>query len=469
MRSDVIVVGAGLAGLAAARRLREGGLDVTVLEARDRVGGRIENAKLADGQWMEVGGQWIGPQHDRMHRLVRELGLTTFPLYNEGRTVVQLGGKRTLMASKKGAIPRLNPFVLADLGQALLRFQRLARTIDKSAPWRSPNARTLDRQTFATWIDRNVKTRAARAYFQVFCEAVFSADPADLSLLHALFYVHSGVDMETLIAVDQGAQQDRIHGGSQLIAERMAASLGASVITNAPVRGISQSSRGVVVTTRDGRSFQAEEVIVTLPPTLTARLDYEPLLPSLRDQLTQRVPAGSVIKMFLAYEAPFWRKAGLNGQAASDEGPVKVTFDNTPPGYGRGVIMGFLEGNEARSLGKESPASRERAFIDCLVRYFGPEARSPVDFLEKDWAADEFSRGCYGAHFAPGTWTSFGEALTEPCGRIHWAGTECSPVWNGYMEGAVLSGEATAGAILQKLSARPKAPFAQVSGDPVGG
>ena len=163
------------------------------------------------------------------------------------------------------------------------------------------------------------------------------------------------------------------------------------------------------------------------------------------------MPAGSVIKMYLTYDRPFWREGGLNGQVASDEGPIKVTFDNTPPGYARGVILGFIEGNDAREWAHRTADERRQAFVDCLVRYFGQEASHPLEYLERDWMAEEFSRGCYGAHFAPGVWTAYGPALTEPIGPIHWAGTECSPVWNGYMEGAVRSGEAAALSVRDQL------------------
>lgn len=437
-----VVVGAGLAGLAAARQLVADGHEVVVLEGRDRVGGRLEGMTLEDGTPLELGGQWIGEGHDRMRALVAELGLTTFRTYNdEGRLTLELLGRRTTMAAHKGAVPTLSPFALADLAQGLRRFERLARRTDLERPWATPDAARMDGQTFETWVRRNLRTRAGRAYFRIACEAVWATETADVSLLHALFYAHSNADLETLLAVDRGAQQDRVVGGSVRIAEAMAAELGERVVLGSPVRRIVQTADGVRVETRAGEVHAADHVIVTLPPTLAGRLEYDPVLPSWRDQLTQRVPAGSVIKAFAVYPAPFWRSRGLNGQVASDVGPVKVVFDNSPPTPGPGVLMGFFEGAAARTWARRTPEERCAALVACLVRAFGPDAAEPVAYHERDWMAEEFTRGCYGAHFGPGVWTAYGEALRASIGRIHWAGAECAPRWNGYMEGAVRSGE----------------------------
>jgi monoamine oxidase len=328
---DVVVVGAGLAGLTAARRLVATGLDPLVLEARDRVGGRTEGGATADGTPIELGGQWIGPTQNRMYELVAELGLETFTTHNAGELLIDLGGRQSRMASHRGAVPRLNPFALADLAQGLARFTRLASTVPLDEPWRARRARALDGQTFETWIRRNLRTPVGRAYFRVACEAVFSAESTDLSALHALFYAHSGTDLETLLSVDRGAQQDRIVGGSIRISETLAAGLDGRVRLDSPIRRIEHDPDGVRVHTRGGEVVSARRVIVTLPPTLAGRLEYAPALPSWRDQLTQRLPAGSVIKLYAIYPEPFWRADGLNGQAASDRGPVKVTFDNSPP------------------------------------------------------------------------------------------------------------------------------------------
>ena len=440
----VVVVGAGLAGLSAARLLERSGIEVTVVEARDRVGGRTEAGTTDDGTRVEFGGQWLGPGQNRMYELVDELGLETFPTWNEGQHVTLLGGRLGRLGSQRGAVPRLGPFVLADLFTGLRAFQRRSERISLERPWTSPDARWADGQTFETWITDNLRTEVARTYFRVVTEAVFSTQASDLSLLHALFYARSGTDLETLLSVDRGAQQDRVVGGAVRVAEGLAAALSKEVRTGFVVRSIRHGDDGVEVTSRSGDVVRGSHVVVTLPPTLAGRIDYLPALPSWRDQLTQRLPAGSVIKVHCVYPEPFWRADGLTGQVASEEGPVKVTFDNSPPSGSPGIIVGFLEGDDGRTWARRSERERRDAVVACLVRYFGPRAAEPVEYLERDWMAEEFSRGCYGAHFTPGVWTAFGDALTEPVGRIHWAGAECAPVWNGYMEGAVRSGERTA-------------------------
>ncbi len=441
---DVVVVGAGLAGLAAARRLDGAGRDVVVVEARGRVGGRTENVDVDGDTIVEAGGQWIGHTQTRMYALVDELGLETFPTYNDGENLLLMGGRRSTFGTTKGAVPKLSPFALADLAQATLRFARMARSVPLEAPWEADRAADWDAQTFETWIRRNVRTRQGRAYFRIVAEAVFSAESTDMSLLHTLFYVHSGTDLDTLLAVDRGAQEHRIVGGSVRIAETMAAALGDRVVLDSPVRTIAHDDAGVRVTARDGRGWRGRVGIVTLPPTLAGRLEYDPPLPSWRDQLTQRLPAGSVIKCFAVYDRPFWRDAGLTGQAVSDEGPVKVTFDNSPPAGTPGILLAFTEANDGRGLARLSPAARRDAVLRRLADYFGPRALEPVRYLERDWMAEEFTRGCYGAHVTPGVWTAYGHALRAPVGPLLWAGAETAEVWNGYMEGAVRSGERAA-------------------------
>ncbi len=448
--AEVVVVGAGFAGLAAARALVEAGRSVLVLEARDRVGGRVLNHDIGGGKIVELGGQWIGPTQDRIAALARAVGVETFPTYITGENVISFGGK---LSRYKGAIPKVGLLSLLDFGRAQLRFDRLARQVSADAPWNAPHAAEQDRETFETWIRRNTRTSGARKFFALFAEAVFAAEPSDFSLLHALAYTSSGGGFDSLVNVRRGAQQDRFAGGSQLVAERVAAQLGERVRLSSPVRRIEHGGPTIRVEA-DGLSVECERVIFAIPPTLAGRIVYEPPLPAARDQLTQRLPAGSVIKCMAIYDRPFWRDSGLSGNATSDAGPVKLTYDNSPPDGSPGVLLGFIEAAHARELGREPAEVRRKAVLDSLARYFGERASKPDDYVEKDWSAEEWTRGCYGAHFPTGVWTQYGHALRAPVGSIHWAGTETATVWQGYMDGAVESGQRAAEEVLQAITGR---------------
>jgi monoamine oxidase len=439
--ADVIVVGAGLAGLTAARHIQKSGKTALVLEARDRVGGRTLNHEIAPGKVVEVGGQWIGPGQDRMKRLAQELNVPTFPTHSEGENVIEFDGK---LKRYTGTIPRISPAVLADTAQAMLKLNRLAKRIPLDAPWTAPNAHKLDSQTFWSWIRRNVYTKGGRALIELSIQAVWAAEANDVSLLHVLFYTHSAGGFELLLDTDGGAQQDRFVGGSQRLSIELANTLAEdSVVLEAPVRRIEHGD-GRVAVHADGTTATAKRVIVALPPTLTSRIAYDPPLPGHRDQLTQRMPQGSVVKCMAIYDEPFWRKDGLSGQATSDTGPAKIVFDNSPPDGSPGVLLGFLEGERARTLGRQPPAERQKAVVEGFARLFGPKASNPIGYVDRSWAEEEWTRGCYGCYMTPGGWTAFGESLRKPIGPIHWAGAETATVWNGYMDGALQSGERAA-------------------------
>ena len=445
--ADVAVVGAGLAGLTSARRLEAAGASVVVLEARDRVGGRTLNEPLGDGQVVEIGGQWIGPTQDRIAALARELGVQTFPTHTAGERLVEFEGE---LRRYSGRIPRVSATALADFGQAQLKLDRLARKVPLEAPWEAPDAEKLDSQTLWSWMRRNVYTKAGRSMVELVVEAVWAAQPAELSLLHVLFYIHSAGGLDLLLETEGGAQQDRFVGGSQLVSIRMAEELGDAVERSAPVRRIAHSQDGVVVTA-DSVEVRARRAVVALPPTLCGRIAYDPPLAGYRDQLTQRMPQGSVIKCLAVYDTPFWREQGLSGEATSDVGPAKLVFDNTPPSGSPGVLVAFLEGARAREYGRLRDRDRREAVLRGMARLFGERAMRTERFIERSWADEEWTRGCYGCYMPPGGWTQFGPALRQPIGPLHWASAETATVWNGYMDGAVQSGQRAAAEVLSGL------------------
>ncbi len=440
---DVVVVGAGLAGLTAARELAGAGLDVRVLEARDRVGGRTLSQSVGDGpeDVVELGGQWVGPTQHEVMGLAKELGIDTYPTHVDGKNLFETD--RGKLKRFRGTIPMLGPLVMVDYGRADLRLKRLIKRVSAEAPWDAEDAERLDEQSFATWIRGAARTKTAREALATACRAVFSVEPADVSLLHVLFYAAAAGGWDDLLDTEGGAQQDRLAGGTQQLSIRMAAELGDRVELLAPVRSIRTEADGVVA-----GEVSARRAIVAVPPALAGRIEYDPPLPGLRDQLTQRMPMGSVIKCMAVYEEPFWREDGLSGQAVSLPGPAQVVFDNTPANGSAGLI-GFLEGREARELGAVSEAERRDAVLKGFQRLFGRRAAHPTLYVEKDWSTEPNSRGCYAGVFGPGAWTAYGRALREPIDRIHWAGTETATSWMGYMDGAIQSGKRAAAEVMR--------------------
>jgi monoamine oxidase len=442
--ADVIVVGAGLAGLMAARQLIAARRAVLVVEARDRVGGRTVNASIGAGNVTEMGGQWVGPTQDRLLALAHELGVETFPTYHEGRNLLELGGR---LRRYKGTIPRLAPHVLFDVQRALRKLRRAARRVPADAPWTAPKAAELDGQTLASWVRKAARTKKARRLLEIATGTMMGTGTAELSALWMLSYVSSAGSFDALVDIEGGAQQDRFVGGSQRISQKLAEELGDAVVLSAPVRRIAQDGSGLDVDA-DGVQARAQRVIVAVPPPLAARISFVPSLGGRRDQLTQRMAHGALTKCAAVYPEPFWREQGLTGQAVSDRGPVTATFDNSPPDGTPGVLLGFVAGGEAIRHARLSEADRRRVVLESFERLFGSDAAQPGIYLETAWAEEEWSRGGPVCSFSPGALAHYGEALRQPAGRIHWAGAETATVWCGYMEGAVRSGARAAEEVL---------------------
>jgi monoamine oxidase len=459
-KADVVVVGAGLSGLQAARQIEAAGRSVIVLEARDRVGGRTLNHDLGPsypGKVVEVGGQWIGPTQDHLRQLAQELQIPTYKTYNSGNYLFYESGRLTpyTPTGPFGAIPPDYEAAL-ELETVLLKLDAMAKTVPLGAPWTAPESGSWDGMTAETWKLANVLSAGARGLIDLAIEAVWACEPRDVSFLHVLFYIHSAGNettpgtFERLINTAGGAQDSRFVGGSQLVSIKAAQGLKRPPLLNQPVRRIAQTATTVTAYT-DLLTVTAKHAIVTGPPSLTGLIYYEPDLPPSRAQLLQRFPQGSAIKCEAVYPTPFWRDHGLAGQVTSDTGPIKITFDNSPPDGTPGVLLGFVEGHEARTFATLTAAERRQQAIACFVRYFGPQAASPTGYIEMNWSAEPWTRGCYVGFTPPGVLSDYGTAIRDPVGRIHWAGSETSDYWNGYMDGAVRSGERAAAEVLAHI------------------
>jgi monoamine oxidase len=459
--ADVVVVGAGFAGLSAARQIAHAGHSVAVIEARDRVGGRVWNHHLGGGVVSERGGTFVGPTQDRVLALAKSLGIGTFKTYDTGMDVYWDGSTRRTYSDTGplGTAPP-DPEAAAETIAVVELLDQMSTSVPVDAPWEAASAANYETYTLERWIEEHSKTTHFRELVHTATRPIFGAEPRELSLLFVLFYIASSGDerhpgtFERNFDTRGGAQQSRFVGGSQLIAIKVAHELGSRVVLDSPVRRIEQGRSGVTVYS-DQATVKAKHVIVAVPPALAGRIDYEPILPFQRDQLTQRYGQGTLTKVAAVYDRPFWRAEGLTGTAVSLTGPVTASFDDSPPeaslNKGPGIIFGFVGGDDARSFAARSPAGKRKAVLDQFATFFGPQARKARAFFETPWSQQPWTRGCPVGIPSTGALVAYGPWLRQPVGRIHWAGTETSNYWNGYMDGAVRSGERAATEILAKL------------------
>jgi monoamine oxidase len=449
---DVVVVGAGLSGLAAARQLHRHGHSFVVLEARGRVGGRTETHHLSHGHHGDLGGTWIGPTQTRIAALAKHYGVHSFAQPDIGKQVYVGHGTRLTYSDTTpvlGTAPP-DPEILPDLATVITSIDSMAAKVPVGHPWDAPNAAEWDAQTLDTWLREHTTSEQTRKVASAAFEALLGAEAREGSLLFALDYVASATDgsspgtFERLIDTRGGAQARRFIKGSQEISVRMAHSLGhGRVHLHAPVYRVEHHKHGVDVHTEHAE-FRAKYVIIAIPPHLAGRIEYDPLLPPKRDQLTQRLGFGALIKVEAFYPKPWWRDLGLSGAAVSDTGPAKTTFDVSPKDGSIGGLLGFVGGDEARRY-TGRPKALRHAVLRNFVTYFGSDkALHPTTVLIKDWNRERWTGGCPTALAPPGTLTEYGRHLRKPIGRIHWAGTETSDYWHGYMDGAVRAGERAA-------------------------
>ncbi len=461
--ADVAIIGAGLTGLTAAAALERAGLSVIVLEARDRVGGRLLNHDLGDGHVVELGGAYLGEKQERLEALASELRIDTFETFAAGKAVLHRNGANKTYDSAGN----LGMFIADPVGAsayvlAQQRLERLSRRVPVGAPWDARDAKHLDETTVEEWMSRKMRSQRGKELLGIAIRGILASEPGDLSLLALLNYMRSaggdssGFDRLTRLRRDL---RYRFVGGSQRLCVELAARLDGEILLEHPAREVTQSSRAVVVHV-GSLGITTKDLVFTGPPALLEHIRWTPRLPEPWTSLARGGPLGRAAKVYLVYDEPFWRDQGLSGEVASTCGPVSVAYDGSPPGGAPGALVGFILGADAMAWASLESADRRQSAVEAFRRYFGPSATKLADYAEKIWTDDPWSRGCYGTVPLPGLTTRVLPHVRSTFRRVHIASADLESLWNGHMEGAVRAGERIAAAIAAggRHRARPCSP-----------
>lgn len=445
---DVVVIGAGVSGLTAAHDLRRAGLSVTVLEARDRVGGRLWT-QVIDGATLELGGQWVSPDQDALIKTLEELDLETYERYREGDSVYV--GRDGVTRRFTGDIFPAAPETQREIERLIGVIDELSTEVNPAAPWAHPRAKELDIISFWSWLTEQTADEEARDNIALFVADAMLTKPAHtFSVLQALMMASSAGGFMRLVEADFILDR-RVIGGLQQVPLRLAETLGDDVKLSQPVRRLQWSDSGVTATT-DSFTVTARFAIAAIPPVLHGRIDYQPPLPRAQHQLHQHLSFGLVIKVHAVYEKPFWRDNGLSGTAFSPYNLVHEAYDNTNYEDTRGTLVGFVSDIKAGDVLSLGPDERRKAVLESLASYYGPDALDPIVYYESDWAAEEWTRGAYAVSFDLGGLVRYGPTLREPVGPIWFSSSDLAGEGYQHVDGAIRVGHETAAAIIELFS-----------------